>query len=117
MFLPFDEFDVILCMDCLALHYAVDDELINVEVDKSDCLTNIISTISTRELIRKGCEICQSIDIKDGTSFDSQKIIDVFPEELLGLPFERELEFVIEIAPKTAPNSIATYRMALPDLK
>jgi len=36
---------------------------------------------------------------------------DVFPEELLGLPPEREVEFAIELIPGTAPISRRPYRM------
>jgi hypothetical protein len=36
---------------------------------------------------------------------------DVFPEDLLGLPPEREVEFVIELKPGTAPISRRSYRM------
>ncbi|KAA3484414.1 Retrotransposon protein [Gossypium australe] len=42
---------------------------------------------------------------------------DVFPEELPGLPPVREVEFGIELAPGTAPISIAPYRMAPTELK
>jgi hypothetical protein len=36
---------------------------------------------------------------------------DVFPEDLSGLPPERDVEFVIELKPGTAPVSIRSYRM------
>ena len=42
---------------------------------------------------------------------------DVFLEELLGLPPDRELEFGIEILPGSAPISIPLYRMAPMELK
>ncbi|XP_017629047.1 uncharacterized protein LOC108472031 [Gossypium arboreum] len=41
---------------------------------------------------------------------------NVFPEELPGLPLNREVEFGIELFPGTAPVSIAPYRMALKEL-
>ena len=37
---------------------------------------------------------------------------DVFPEELPGLPPNRETEFTIEVTPGVAPVSIPPYRMA-----
>jgi hypothetical protein len=36
---------------------------------------------------------------------------DVFPEDLPGLPPERDVEFVIELTPGTAPISRRSYRM------
>ncbi|KAF5472166.1 hypothetical protein F2P56_008905, partial [Juglans regia] len=41
---------------------------------------------------------------------------EVFPEDLPGLPPEREVEFTIELAPGTAPISKAPYRMAPSEL-
>ena len=36
---------------------------------------------------------------------------DVFPEDLQGLPLEREVEFNIDMFPDTQPISIPLYRM------
>ena len=42
---------------------------------------------------------------------------DVFPEELLGMPPDREVELVIDLLPGTAPISKWTYRMSVEELK
>ena len=42
---------------------------------------------------------------------------DVFPEELLGLPPHREVEFAIDVVPGATPESITPYRMAPIELK
>ncbi|XP_058208151.1 uncharacterized protein LOC131321160 [Rhododendron vialii] len=42
---------------------------------------------------------------------------DVFPEELPGLPPEREIEFTIDLLPGTAPISIPPYRFAPAELR
>ena len=42
---------------------------------------------------------------------------DVFPDDLPGLPPEREIDFQIELAPGTKPISRAPYRMAPAELK
>jgi hypothetical protein len=42
---------------------------------------------------------------------------DVFPEELPGMPPDREVEFVIELMPGTAPISKRPYRMPPNELK
>ena len=36
---------------------------------------------------------------------------DVFPEELLGLPPHRDLDFIIELQPGTSPISMTSHRM------
>jgi hypothetical protein len=42
---------------------------------------------------------------------------DVFPEELPGMPPDTEVEFVIDLLPRTAPISKWTYRMSVEELK
>ena len=37
---------------------------------------------------------------------------DVFPDDLPRLPLDREIDFQIELAPRTKPISRAPYRMA-----
>jgi hypothetical protein len=44
------------------------------------------------------------------------EFLDVFPEDLLGLPPERDVEFVTELKPSTAPVSRRLYRMPPNDL-
>ena len=41
---------------------------------------------------------------------------DVFPEDLPGLPPDREVEFAIELEPSTAPISWCLYHMAPKEL-
>ena len=45
------------------------------------------------------------------------EFFDVFPEDLPGLPPDREIEFEIELAPGTEPISITPYRMAPVELR
>jgi hypothetical protein len=42
---------------------------------------------------------------------------DVFPEELPGVPPDREVEFVIDLLPGTAPISKWPYKMSVEELK
>ena len=46
-----------------------------------------------------------------------REFLDVFPEELPGLPPQREIDFVIDLAPGVDPVSKAPYRMAPAELK
>jgi hypothetical protein len=41
---------------------------------------------------------------------------DVFPEELLGMPPDHDIEFVIELMPGTKPIYKSPYRMATLEL-
>jgi hypothetical protein len=43
--------------------------------------------------------------------------LDVFPEELLGMPPDMEVELVIDLLPRTAPISKRPYRMSVEELK
>jgi hypothetical protein len=42
---------------------------------------------------------------------------DAFPEELPRMPPDTEVEFVIDLLPRTAPISKWTYRMSVEELK
>ena len=46
-----------------------------------------------------------------------REFTDVFPEELPGLPPQRDIEFTIDLEPGTAPISKAPYRMAPAEMK
>jgi hypothetical protein len=43
--------------------------------------------------------------------------LDVFPKELPGMPPDREVEFVIDLLPGTAPISKRPYQMSVEELK
>jgi hypothetical protein len=44
------------------------------------------------------------------------EFLDVFPEELLGMPPDRDIEFVIELKPGTPPIYKTPFRMTAPEL-
>ena len=135
--LPFREFDLILGMDWLSKHWAIIDcdkkivvlrcsyqsEVIVHRV-RSGPMSNVISTMQARRLLRKGCEAFLDLvlDFKRG-QIELENILvvkdfpDVFPEELPGIPPKREVDLSIEILPGTTPTSKAPYRMAPIELK
>jgi hypothetical protein len=57
-----------------------------------------------------------SVQQLDGKALEEIKVIneypDVFPEELPGMPHDRDVEFVIDLLPSTAPISKRPYRMS-----
>ena len=81
-----------------------------------------ISALQLKRAIRKWCKAyAVTITYEEGkTKTDKLKIenipvlkeyIDVFPEEIPGLPPKRELDFTIELVPSAVPSSKAPYRM------
>jgi hypothetical protein len=44
------------------------------------------------------------------------EFLDVFPEELPGMPHERKVEFGIELIPSTTPISKRAYKVSRPEL-
>jgi hypothetical protein len=77
-----------------------------------------------RKYCRKGCPLYAIQVLKtiegDKPSPDDHPILreyrDVFPEEVLGLPPRRDIDFSIELAPRVAPVSRTPYRMSTPEL-
>jgi hypothetical protein len=77
-----------------------------------------------RKYCRKGCtlyaiQVLKTIE-DDKPNPDDHPILreyrDVFPEEVLGLPPRRDIDFLIELASGAVPMSRTPYRMSTPDL-
>ena len=135
--LSFKEFNVILEMDWLSRHQVVvecrmkqvtlrtpNGEELTFIGERPNNLSNVKSAATARTMVQKGCEayLAYVIDTKKAelslsnipTVYDYP---DVFPEELSGLPPQREIEFAIDIAPGATLASITPYRMAPVELK
>ena len=87
-------------------------------------MSNVISAMNARRLLRKGCEafLALVLDSKRGKiKFENilvvKDFLDVFPEELPGIPPKKEVDLSIEILPGIALTSRAPYRMAPTELK
>ena len=100
-----------------------DDEVIFIG-ERSNHLSNAISTATARKMVWKGCEaylayVIDTVKVRPSVSGipTVSEFPDVFPEELLGLPLQREIEFAIDVVPGTTPASITPYRMAPLELK
>nr|GEX85029.1 putative reverse transcriptase domain-containing protein [Tanacetum cinerariifolium] len=131
------DFDIILGMDWLTEHRATIDchmkRVIFVDLNNLEFIYHssqpgkpikIISALKARTLISYGCKGFLA-SIKD-TLLDRprlkshpvvQKFPDVFLDELLGLPLEREVEITIELNPGAQPISKVPYRMSPVKLK
>jgi hypothetical protein len=104
------DIDVILGMNWLAQHKAIlntDLRTIRLSYGQEEVLLSIPIAATTKPFGRIYEAIIPEIqDIPVVCEFP-----DVFPEDLSGLPPERDVEFVIELKPGTAPVSRRSYRM------
>ncbi|MCI35357.1 RNA-directed DNA polymerase (Reverse transcriptase), partial [Trifolium medium] len=62
-----------------------------------------------------------SLRVEEKTEVDAlpvvREFVDVYPDDILDLPPEREVEFSIDIVPGTSPISMAPYRMSAAELE
>ncbi|WRX25592.1 hypothetical protein QQP08_018079 [Theobroma cacao] len=109
------DFDVILGMDWLSPCHAsvdcyhklvrfdfLDEPSFSIQGDKSYLAV-------VRDTQAKVGDISQVLVVNE--------FMDVFPEELLGLPPQQEIEFCLDLIPDSRPISIPPYRMAPAKLK
>ena len=131
-------YDVLLGMDWLTRHAATIDcphrrVCFATSRGSTSCMLNFrkvgglipcISAVEVRHLIDSGCNAYLAAVVYTATEVPEKNTIpvvsefaDVFPDEIIGLPPEREVEFGIELVPGTTPISKTPYRMALAELK
>ncbi|KAL4010607.1 hypothetical protein IC575_030109 [Cucumis melo] len=131
------DFDVILGIDWLAANHASIDcsrkevafnplSMVSFKFkgEGSRSLPQVISAMRASKLLSQDTLsiLASVVDTREvDVSLSSEPVVrdypDVFPEELLGLPPHREVEFAIELEPGTVPISRAPYRMAPAELK
>jgi hypothetical protein len=128
-------YDLIIGMDWLAAHRAlvdcfakrvlcVNDEGEPVEIQGVQRKVSLcfISTMKVKRCLRQGCRlyVVEAVNERKGPSLDQYPILsefqEVFPNELPGLPPERELDFTIELKPGEEPISKTPYRMTAPKI-
>ncbi|XP_062075461.1 uncharacterized protein LOC133779523 [Humulus lupulus] len=136
--LDLSDFDVILGLDFLSKYGAFINckrkkvvfapeggDLFEFEGISKKPRTPIISAMKSREMLQHGClgYLLNMVNESEETEKRLEetrvvaKSLDVFPEELQGLPSHREIEFVIDLMPETTPVSRAPYRMAPIEMK
>ena len=86
--------------------------------------TSLISVIQANKMLHKASQAYLVYAIESGNSEMQlaevpvvNEFFDVFPEDLPGLPPDKEIEFEIELASGTEPISITPYRMEPAELK
>ena len=131
------DFDIILGMEWLSKHRATLDcykkevRLVRPEEPgvifrgiRREIAPSLINAMTASKMLRKGCQgyLAFIVDRRqEGTRLEDIPIIkefpDVFPDDISGLPPDREVEFTIDLIPETKPISIPPYRMAPTELR
>ncbi|GJR03900.1 putative reverse transcriptase domain-containing protein [Tanacetum coccineum] len=137
-------FDVIMVWNWLAKYHAVivcakkivripfGDEILIVRGDGSSnehgTRLNIISCTKAQEYLTKGCHVflanitaTKDKDKSKGKRLEDvpvvQEFLEVFPEDLPGIPPTRQVEFRIDLVPGATPVARAPYRLAPSEMK
>ncbi|GJW55819.1 putative reverse transcriptase domain-containing protein [Tanacetum coccineum] len=124
-------FDVVIGMDWLSkyhariicdekvVHIPIDGETLIIQGDQSKTRLNLISCIKTERYISRGCQVfvAQIMEKKsDEKRLEDipvvREFLEVFPEDLPGLPPVRQVEFQIDLIPGATPVARAPYRLA-----
>ncbi|GKB69962.1 putative reverse transcriptase domain-containing protein [Tanacetum coccineum] len=103
-------FDVIIGMDWLANHHAVivcDEKIVRIPYGDEDLIVQVMK----KETEDKS-EVKRLEDVPTVRDF-----LEVFPEDLPGLPPTRQVKFQIDLVPGAAPVARAPYRLAPSELQ
>ena len=131
------DFDVVLGMDWLSRHRTTLDcykkEVkfhrpgklkVKFQGIHRELSFSMIFAMAARRMLCKGCQgyLAYMVETgKEGTMVDEIPVVrefpDVFPDDIAGLPPDREVEFTIDLIPGTEPISIPPYRMAPAELR
>eukprot|EP00253_Pinus_taeda_P020306 PITA_20306 len=136
--LPLGSYDILIGMDWLEIHWSLVDCKTKIiyyrdQQGNNKEMQGIQRPVQVRPItanqlvkcVRKGCQV-YAIQVGYANSKDKkaslnnipviQEFTDVFPEEIPGLPPQRNIDFTIELVPGAAPVSRAPYRMSVPEL-
>jgi hypothetical protein len=105
---------VILGMDRISKHNGLIDctkKAVRLKHSSGEELEYVVENLvmdkaASNKIVLNHLDAASTLDIKTVSEF-----IDVFPEELPGMPPDREIEFVIELVPGTAPIFKRPYRI------
>ena len=100
------------------------DEEFRFRGDKTPMPQNLISTITARKMLRRGCQsylvVVRNVEADRGAVEKVPVVCEfpnIFPEELSRLPPDREIEFCIDVVRGANSTSVPPYRMTPTKLK
>ena len=115
---------IVDCDKKIVLLKCPDQSEVTVQGIQSEPIPKVISAMEARRFLRKGCEAFLALILdskREQVNFEKKFVIrefhNVFPEELPGVPPEREVDLSIKVVQGTTPISRAPYRMAPTELK
>ena len=137
MALDMRDFDVVLDMDWLSCHRATLDcykkevklhRLRKLEEKfrgiRREVFSSMISAMATQRMLHKGVQGYLVYVVETGKKralVDEIPVVrefpDVFPNDIAGLPPDKEVEFTIDLILEIEPISIPSYRMAPTELR
>ncbi|GJS02745.1 reverse transcriptase domain-containing protein [Tanacetum coccineum] len=129
-------FDVVIGMNWLSkyhariicdekvIHIPIDSETLIIRGDQSKTRLSLISCIKTKRYISRGYQVFVA-QIMEKKSAEKRledipvvrEFLEVFLEDLPGLPPVRQVEFQINLIPRAAPVARAPYRLAPSEMK
>jgi hypothetical protein len=111
--------DVILGMDWLSKHKVLIDcakKSIKLTTLEGNEMEFVAEPVVTAKGVANRAKVNQ-LEASQGSEVPLvNEFLDVFSKELLGMPPDRDIEFVIELKPGTTPINKTPYRMATPEL-
>ncbi|XP_035837690.1 uncharacterized protein LOC110898590 [Helianthus annuus] len=134
--LKLGEFDVVIGMDWLSSHQAqilCDKKQIQIKDPKGGTVTidgerpskpiSFISMLKVSKCIQKGhlAYLVYALEAKEEKKLEEVAVVaefpEVFPEDLPGLPPDKQIEFRIDLIPGATPIVKAPYRLAPTEMK
>jgi hypothetical protein len=111
--------DVILGMNSLSKHKVLIDcakKSVKLTTPEGKEIELVVEPVVTGKGVANYVKVNQ-LDASQGSEMPVvNEFPDVFPEELLGMPLDYDIEFVIELKPGTTPIYKTPYRMATLEL-
>jgi hypothetical protein len=111
--------DVILGMNWLSKHKVLIDcakKSVKLTTPEGKELEFVAELVVTTKGVANRVKVNQ-LDASQGSEVPVvNEFPDIFPGELLGMPPDRDIKFVIELKPGTTPIYKTPYRMATPEL-
>jgi hypothetical protein len=111
--------DIILGMDWLSKHKVLRDyakKSVKLTTPDGKELEFVTESVVTAKGVANRAKVNQMEASQGFVVPVVNELSDVFPEELPSVPPDRDIEFVIELKPGTAPIYKTPYRMATPEL-